>query len=504
MLLIHPPIAKICEPPGGLPRLAGALRGHGFDCTVLDGSLEAQLFLLDQPVVAHDTWSRRAIKNRTRNLEAFSSPNLYRNRDRYRRCVADLNRVLDLNGRLADISLSLSNYTDRRLSPLRSSDLLQAAHEHEKNLLFPWFSKRLADLIAEQRPTTVGISLNYLSQALTSFSLLGFLKAHYPGLTLILGGGLVTSWMRNPGWRNRFSGLVDHLISGPGEAPLLRLLGFKGTIHHTTPDYAPLTDLPYLAPGLILPYAASSGCYWNRCSFCPEKAEDNPYHALAVDRVMEDLVQLTGKHQPTLIHFLDNAIPVPLLDRLASRKKIAHWYGFVRFSQRLADPAYCRSLQQSGCLMLKLGLESGDQQVLDQMDKGIQLPLVAKILSNLKEVGISTYIYLLFGTPTESIHEARKTMNFVNRHHEAMTYLNLAVFNLPLASAETDRVQIQPFSEGDLSLYCDFVHPLGFHRRAVRHFLDREFRREAAISRIIRRDPPFFTSNHAPLFHLEM
>jgi hypothetical protein len=34
----------------------------------------------------------------------------------------------------------------------------------------------------------------------------------------------------------------------------------------------------------------------------------------------------------------------------------------------------------------------------------------------------------------------------------------------------------------------------------VRRFLDREFARHPAIRKIINRQPPYFTSNHAPFF----
>ncbi len=48
VLLIHPPLAKGCEPPAGIARLAGALRGAGLTCRVLDANLEGQLHLLAQ------------------------------------------------------------------------------------------------------------------------------------------------------------------------------------------------------------------------------------------------------------------------------------------------------------------------------------------------------------------------------------------------------------------------------------------------------------------------
>ena len=59
---------------------------------------------------------------------------------------------------------------------------------------------------------------------------------------------------------------------------------------------------------------------------------------------------------------------------------------------------YGRALHRSGCVMLKLGLESGDQAVLDALDKGIDLQQTAQALANLKAAGITVYAYLLFGT----------------------------------------------------------------------------------------------------------
>ena len=43
ILLIQPPVAKPCEPPAGVARLAGALQAAGIDCRVYDASLEGLL-----------------------------------------------------------------------------------------------------------------------------------------------------------------------------------------------------------------------------------------------------------------------------------------------------------------------------------------------------------------------------------------------------------------------------------------------------------------------------
>ncbi|MDP2157545.1 MAG: radical SAM protein, partial [Nitrospirota bacterium] len=347
----------------------------------------------------------------------------------------------------------------------------------------------------------VGISLNYLSQALCTFSMIGFIRREFPGVKLVLGGGLVTSWMKNLAWQDPFAGLVDHFIAGPGEFQLLALLG-KNADKQTlpVPSYQSLPCAQYLSPGFILPYSASSGCYWNRCDFCPEEAEGNPYSSISSEQVVADLHMLKQETDPSLIHLLDNAISPALLNHLCRNNIEAPWYGFARVSPQLADPDFCAALKRSGCVMLKLGIESGDQGVLDALRKGISVEMASGVLKNLNKAGIATYVYLLFGTPVETETSARKTLEFTAQHSDCIDFLNLAIFNMPICGKASADLSIRTFSDGDLSLYADFVHPQGWDRKKVRLFLDREFRRNPAIASILKHEVPVFTSNHAPFF----
>jgi hypothetical protein len=500
MLLIYPPVAKPCEPPAGIACLAGALRENGLPCKLLDANLEGLLFLLASAKEPHDTWGRRAYRGLEGNLAGLRSQELYTNPDRYQRAVADVNRMLELAGLEKNIGLSLANYQDPLLSPLKSADLLRAAKHPEANIFYAYFAERLREFLAQKQPDMVGFSLNYLSQAVPAFAMIGFIRQVAPGLPIVAGGGLVTSWLSNPAWKNPFGLLIDHLVPGPGEKALIDLLGGQDTLQHHRPDFAGLVRGDYLSPGFILPYGASSGCYWNKCSFCPEKAEKNPYACTPTEQVLHDIDLLAEQTSPVMLHFLDNAISPVLLTALASRPRQVNWYGFARIHPALADVEYCRALRRSGCVMLKLGLESGNQEVLDSMHKGIDLDMVADVLTALKKAGIGTYVYLLFGTPAESIAEARHTLDFIATHAGAVTFLNLAIFNMPVCSPEAATLEVSSFSEGDLSLYTDFVHPRGWDRQSVRRFLGREFKRHPAVAAILRRDPPYFTSNHAPFF----
>jgi hypothetical protein len=185
---------------------------------------------------------------------------------------------------------------------------------------------------------------------------------------------------------------------------------------------------------------------------------------------------------------------------LANHPLGVDWFGFSRITRHLADPDFCRALKRSGCVMLKLGLESGDQSVLDKEEKGVDLQIASAALKALSAAGVGTYVYLLFGTPAEGPIEARKTLNFILNHARYIDYMNLAIFNMPINGPEAQSFETQVHYQGDLSLYTGFSHPRGWDRGIVRQFLDKEFKRHPAVASILRKDPPVFTSNHAPFF----
>lgn len=502
MLLLFPPVAKPCEPPAGVALLSAALKSHGLDCQVYDANVEGLRYLIQSVTQAEDSWSLRALKNRDTILADLQDPALYKNSDRYHQRVYDLNRLLSISVDQARFRITLSDYSDNKLSSVNSKDLLKSADTHEENPFFPFFEEKIRPLIQSSDHAYVGISLCYLNQALVSFALAGWVRANFPGKKLVMGGGLISSWMRRPGFDNPFSSLIDVMIQGEGEQPLLGLLGVPGTRKkHYIPDYGFAAGHSYLAPGRILPFRASIGCYWSKCRFCPEKAEIRPYSAQRAARVIEDLEAMTRDQDPDAVHFLDNAMTPAFLRALSQKQFSFKWYGFVRFEKDFTDPEFCKNLKRSGCDMLKLGLESGDQDVLDQMNKGTDLSLVSLTLKNLRNAGILTFVYLLFGTSFEDRAAARKTLGYVKEHQHNIDYLNLAVFNLPKFSEDAENLVTQDFYHGDLSLYMNFEHPQGWDRREVKSFLDKEFKKELGIGSRFRKNPAFFSSNHAMFFN---
>jgi len=497
ILLIYPPLVKACEPPIGIARLAAAMQQHGVVCETWDANLEGQLALLHTAGDATDPRLLQAVRTREHHLFLLRDQRGYENFDRYKLAVNRLNYLLASAGQAWQSQISLADYTHSDLQPVRSSDLLRIAEEPQRSPFYDVLLTGLQNRIKHRSFAYVGLSINYLSQALSAFAIVGILKTILPQAGIIAGGGLITSWLRRPGWRNRFSGLIDHLVEGPGEQTLAALLAGQDTsCGIPMPDYSGFMHQSYFAPGAIIPYSTSFGCHWNRCAFCPEKAEGQKYQPVAADQVRTDLTTLVLRYKPILLHLTDNSLSPKILRLLADHPPEAPWYGFTRITPALAEPDMAHALHQAGCRMLKLGVESGDARVLQEMHKGHTPELAERVLRNLNAAGIATFVYLLFGTPWEDEHAAQATLQFVERNHQAITFINPALFNMPI-EPETN---LRPFYGGDLSLYTAYDHASDWSRQHVRHFFDRVFRRHPAVADILRRTPPAFTSNHAPFF----
>jgi hypothetical protein len=505
VMLIYPPVAKPCEPPAGIARLTGFLRDNGVGVRTVDASLHGLLYLMKAGgSPSNDTWTSRASGRLNKNMAALKDIGTYQSAGRYTQAVTEIERVLWASGRQAsaDSTVSLADYHDKDLLPARSADLLFSAEHPEKNPFYGYYSRQIIPLIEEESPDIVGLSINYLSQALCAFALAGLIRRHFPSMRIALGGGLVTAWKGLPCWGNPFAGLIDDVAQGSGERFFSGIFEFKEVPERIEYGYRyTIEDLPdYLSPCRVIPFAASSACCWNKCSFCQERASAKEVYSCRPVQALKSLSEVINVHSPGLVHFVDSTIPPAFLRQLAMNPPGIPWYGFTRVAEELAERDFCTELRRSGCAMLKLGIESGDQHVLNMLNKGIDINLAAKALEALKSSGIATYVYLLFGTPEENHGSALKTLDFVRKNAASIDFINAAIFNLPAACSYEPGIIMRDFYEGDLSLYRDFAHPSGWDRKKARMFIDREFKRDASVSEILRKTPKVFTSNHAPFF----
>ena len=526
-LLLQPPALIPSEPPLSLAILMAALRKAGVSATALDANVDAYHYLLngerltelagDEP----KTSVRRALKHRQQSLDLLCSPGVNVAFTRYSTAVRYLNLLLSLwTGNSGEERLTLGDYQHNGYSVFNPDDLQLFSSGSAQTLFHPYFQNQLLTQIVALQPQRIAISINYLHQVFPAFELAGLLRRQFPDLELIAGGGLITSWQEPLQRLEMKLPPFDRLVFGPGEATLVALVNGLAPADYYLKDISTIDFVPdfsfadqsrYFTPQPLLAISPSRGCYWQKCLFCPEAtAPIHPYGNFGSAEFPDLLLELSKHYGVNNFHLTDNAIPVNILKRMAARRvdlKDLSWFGFVRFELALENIELVEQLAMSGCQMLQLGLESGSQIVLDRLGKGIKLATAEKILDNLHKAGISSYVYIMLGTPGETEADAEMTLNFLEQHAEKIGFLNISIMNLPRGSELLDNPELYGIDSSQLrdtssplGLYHEYQSTTGWDRVAARRFLNQRLLKSPVIKAIVKRDPPVFSSSHAAFF----
>jgi radical SAM superfamily enzyme YgiQ (UPF0313 family) len=84
-------------------------------------------------------------------------------------------------------------------------------------------------------------------------------------------------------------------------------------------------------------------------------------------------------------------------------------------------------MKEAGCVSVWFGVESGSQQVLDSMNKGISTEQTLRSLGWVREVGLKPVPNVILGFPGETKETAWKTIKFVERiSPEDVGFYNIA------------------------------------------------------------------------------
>jgi anaerobic magnesium-protoporphyrin IX monomethyl ester cyclase len=135
------------------------------------------------------------------------------------------------------------------------------------------------------------------------------------------------------------------------------------------------------------------------------------------------------------------------------------------------------ALRLSGCAEVWMGVESGSQDILDAMDKGITLAQIATARQRLRESGIRACFFLQFGYPGETWTELQQTIALVRTLRPDDIGIS---FSYPLpGTAFYDKVQAQLGAKrnwtdsNDLCIMFKAAYTTEFYR-AVREALHAE------------------------------
>lgn len=223
-----------------------------------------------------------------------------------------------------------------------------------------------------------------------------------------------------------------------------------------TPDWQLAQQYHQREFPLVL-YESVRGCPY-RCGFCnyPYLFNDSQFRTRSAEKIAEDWEKLAYSGVK-LISCLDSLFTVPRrrLERLCHlllfRDIQVKWICFAR-ADDLLDPEICGLMREAGCVKVAVGIESGSQKILDNMNKRCSVDNNSRALQNCRNAGLVTSTSLIVGYPGETQRTVRETFDFLNINPPDIFHvytLSIRAEGLPvLAAANRTRFSLEIHDDG--------------------------------------------------------
>ena len=204
----------------------------------------------------------------------------------------------------------------------------------------------------------------------------------------------------------------------PDRPPILDL----DAIPFVTDVYArDLTVENYLIGYLLHPYVSlytGRGCR-SRCTFClwPQTISGHLYRTRSVENVLAEMAHAKKLLPQVKEFFFDDDT---FTDDRPRTEKIAHGLGELGLTwscNAKANVPYetLRVMREGGLRLLLVGFESGNQQILNNIRKGIKIEGARKFAEDCHELGILMHGTFVLGLPGETRETIEQTLEFAKQ-----------------------------------------------------------------------------------------
>jgi len=173
----------------------------------------------------------------------------------------------------------------------------------------------------------------------------------------------------------------------------------------------------------ILPVITARGCAF-KCTFCHYVFWNDPYRNRSPKSIISEIKHLIEKYHVNYIDFWDDlsfasATQVEkLCDEIIKSGLKFKWNAAIRvdlFSRAnlsLEDSMKAaKKMKQAGCYLCGFSLESGNQDILEMMNKKIQANAFYNTVYTLKQADIICETSVVFGYPTETKETIKQTFD---------------------------------------------------------------------------------------------
>jgi anaerobic magnesium-protoporphyrin IX monomethyl ester cyclase len=188
-----------------------------------------------------------------------------------------------------------------------------------------------------------------------------------------------------------------------------------------TPDWE-LSERDHRRRYKMIYYESVRGCPY-RCSFCnyPYLFTDTRFRYKSAQRMVEEWEHYCTHYEIDYITCLDSLFTVPrrrlaeFCRLLIERRLKVKWTCYAR-ADDLADEATAALMKSAGLNQAQIGLESGDQGQLDNMEKACTVESNGRAIDNCRKHGITSVVSLIVGFPGETAETLERTLQFMRLH----------------------------------------------------------------------------------------
>ena len=384
-----------------------------------------------------------------------------------------------------------------------SKELLACLDDEQVNVYRDICNQLVLPAVAKERPDAVGLSIGTQMQLIAGLTFCKMIKETFPDVHVVIGGNVVTRLQEEwPQHEQFFKEIFDTAILYEGEHALLWLIealngqremasvpnlmyrtaeGVQQNKEIYTEKMAalPLPDFDgfpldhYFVPERIIPYLATRGCYWGRCTFCDHgQGYFDQYRGMTAQHVVDQVKALRDKYQCRHFLFSDESYPPALFKKvsqlLVDQDVGIKWTTLIRFEETLQDQAIWDLAAKAGCCTLYYGMESANERVLNLMDKHAKKSVIQNNLQLAAKAGIWNHVMAFYGFPGETRDEALETRQFVIDNqpviHSVELFYFVAYRHTPMVrNPEKFGITIHKQEEYDLPLdyYYTLNEPVG-------------------------------------------
>ncbi len=163
----------------------------------------------------------------------------------------------------------------------------------------------------------------------------------------------------------------------------------------------------------VLNVLGSRGCPFN-CTFCCKAVVGRTYRHRSVANIIEELKQLKRDYGTKEVSFWDELFTIDrkwVMELCKEMEKLdLAWSCETR--AHLVDEEMLAALKKAGCWNIFVGIEAGDQTLLDNIKKGETIEQLRKGIRLIQKAGIEIRGSFMLGLPGETPELAKKTIDF--------------------------------------------------------------------------------------------